>query len=535
MSNRSEADRKLVVLDELTDQQPSRVNGPAFAWPIPDFIQWDRESFFTPVPNPSRRVLSPGWVVDLARVATIQRPLPFVLFPDTVLGSLIWGASSETRRWPANWRKVVTRGLLGAGPALEPIGSGFLADQQSEEWGFYEVETPAWTNGEASCSPRCPLHRGSGVGKHRHFRLQFRLRGQGSMKLFNPELTWDLLRSLDDDSADVKYYDFRVSKWTSAEVKEREKAIRKILDRRHAMMARRECTEADAWWDEVLGEHVSRDELEWELKHLRAGQPKVSGLFACYLPARVFGPSPKVGLTQRQCHLLSALVGETTRASEKSDRPDKALLVRVDSEAERPRLSIPLPPGLAAGEYVAFNGSGWGKRIRLQGYGFKIETWAAKAGFPDTAPAELLADFQVIAGPFGLKVACWSKDDGTWRGLDDLQALARTKVGRDWLKGCMLRVYTAADFLVRWRQYFAGKLGFRSLPGGEGETPAPAKDGGIHSAVELAQWMKEKKYTDRSLGDLLGVGRSKVNLVKNGKRRWSADFERRLNGILDIL
>jgi hypothetical protein len=510
-------------------------SGLVFAWPVPDFIHWDRGSFFTPMPSPNRRVLSAGWAVDLARLAIVQQRRPMILLPDSALAGLVWGARHETTRWPPNWRQALARSLVAAGPPLQPIAPGYFIDRQARDCGFYGASFPDWMSGEAACSPRCPLNGRPEAGTHHHFRLQFRLDRQGSMESFEPRATWAYLERLTDDWADEDYYDFRVPKWTAAEVKKRLEAVRRILGQRDKAVATGICEDASSWWDESVGEEVSRQELERELEHLQPGQSKIPGLFAYYLPARVFGPSPKIGLTQRQCHLLSALVGETTRASGKSDRPDKALVVRVSADADVPRPAVPLPPALAAGEYVAFNGSGWGKKIWLRGYGFTIATWAGKAGFADAKAAELLADLQELAGRFELTVAGWSKDDRTWRGLDDMQGLARTKVGRDWLKGCVLRVYTAADFLARWRRYFADKLGFRCLPGGEVEPSPGIKTPGIHSAVELAQWMQEKRYSDKSLAELLGVSRTKVNLVKNGKRKWSAEFDREVNGILEVL
>ena len=346
-------------------------------------------------------------------------------------------------------------------------------------------------------------------------------------------VAWDAqaekLAVFGDDRSAARYYDFGKAKWTPDDVTAEKAAIAGQLARARQWLRE---SRSSYDWDGVQQATETIEFLKATQSVLRPGRPKVPGLFACYLPARVFGPSPKVGLTQRQCHLLSALVGETTRASGKSERPVKALVVRVGADADAPRPSIPLPPGLAAGEYVAFNGSGWGKKIGLRGYGFKLGTWAEKAGFPDTTPAVLLADLRALSGPFGLVVAGWSKDDNVWRGLDDLQALVRTKVGRDWLSGCVLRVYTGAGFLVRWRRYFADRLGFRWLPGGE-EEPAPGgTSAGIHSGVELTRWMQTKKYTDKSLAEILGVSRFKVNLVRNGRRKWSPDFDRKLNAIL---
>ena len=504
-----------------------------FPWPVPDFLQWDPVSYSTPAPDPNRRALAPGWVVDLARTAVVQQRMPVVLLPDVALGGLVWGARSGTRPWPRNWRQRLAEGLLAVGPPVGPRGPGLQRDAQTGQYRFVTPEPSEWSRGEADCPPRCPLHGRPGAGIHRHFRLYFNLLGEGRMRAFEPAFGEKAVRLLADDRADGSLFDFSNPKLTKAGAADRLTVIREMLARHDRAVAQGACPPDEVWEDEVTGEWFLRADLEYDLDHVRPGQPRVPGLFACYLPARVFGPSPRVGLTQRQCHLLSALVGETTRAGGKSERPDKALVVRVSADADAPRPSVPLPPGLAAGEYVAFNGSGWGKKIGLRGYGFKLGTWAEKAGFPDTTVKDLLADLRALSGPFGLTVAGWSSSDQAWTGLDDLQALARRKAGRDWLSGCVLRVYTGADFLVRWRRYFADKLGFKWLPGGEGEPPdAPAESAGIHSPQELILLMRKKGIPDADLAKRMGCHRSQFNQVENGKRKWSPDFDRKVNAAL---
>lgn len=180
---------------------------------------------------------------------------------------------------------------------------------------------------------------------------------------------------------------------------------------------------------------------------------------------------------------------------------------------------------LGAGTFVAFNGNGTGHR--RHGHGYKPVTWLRKAGYLETQASTLLADFHQLAGRFGLTVAAYSSTDHSWKGLDVVRAMTG-QAGDRWLAGCVLRVYSTADFLPRWRRYFADRLGFASLPGGE-ETPAiVSAPGGIRSAIELQVWMTENGHTDGSLAAALGVGRTTVNLYRRGTRNWSPRFEARL-------
>ena len=65
---------------------------------------------------------------------------------------------------------------------------------------------------------------------------------------------------------------------------------------------------------------------------------------------------------------------------------------------------------------------------------------------------------------FGLVVAGRHRIKGEWLGLTDLLDQTGTVAGRKWLGGCVLRIYTEEDYLLRWRRVIAERMGFSSIP-----------------------------------------------------------------------
>src|SRR5436190_910092 len=95
-----------------------------------------------------------------------------------------------------------------------------------------------------------------------------------------------------------------------------------------------------------------------------AGRPNRCGRGhgAVYLPLRLFGPSPRLGLSPAEYRLIRAVVLELTRDSKKgtTGRPDRAQLIAGGVSTADPS-GVAVYPGLAAGtRYVGFNGNGKG-------------------------------------------------------------------------------------------------------------------------------------------------------------------------------
>src|SRR5262249_58559881 len=109
-------------------------------------------------------------------------------------------------------------------------------------------------------------------------------------------------------------------------------------------------------------------------------------------------------------------------------------------------------------------------------------------------------------------VAAWHPAKRRWRSLSEMIDLTRTPAGRAWLNGCRVRVYTEEDYLVRWRRYFADRLGFSVIPGDGDEadpvTPPTADRVAIESAEDLDLWMRRAGLTDQQLAPRRGGARA---------------------------
>ena len=144
--------------------------------------------------------------------------------------------------------------------------------------------------------------------------------------------------------------------------------------------------------------------------------------------------------------------------------------------------------GLTAGtRYVAFNGNGSGKKkAKYHGRGYSLRSWMVRAAYWDSDASpfsdskrvrQFLADLARVADLFGLVVAAWHPGRKEWQSLEALPGLLRSKSGEQWVEAARLRIYTPADYLTRWRTWFADRMGFSMLPAVADERPAPSGPG----------------------------------------------------------
>lgn len=208
-----------------------------------------------------------------------------------------------------------------------------------------------------------------------------------------------------------------------------------------------------------LGERLKRagspaevDRIKVEAGRVRVGGLRFPGFRACYAPARVFGVSPLVGLTRRQAVLLDALTYEVCRTRKRTGRTDRARI--WDTEARRGR--PPTAPPWLHGRYVAFNGNG---KRHFYSRGYRIARRMRQAGYAEGTPARAyLDDLTALVEPFALVVAGYTPGNQRWHTLAELRQFHRSPAGRGRLAGVLVRMYTAPDYLTRWRAYMTGRI-----------------------------------------------------------------------------
>lgn len=478
--------------------------GPTFPIVVPDFINWDSKAVVPTPPLDTKdqrgRKKRPPFVPPSMSLAfawlglVTQRRNP-VTVPLPVVGAALWGGDHSL--WPKNWVRV----LLHQDAVVHAPG---LTKQEKAR--RTREARAAGTAHIMTCPSDCPLH---GTPRHAH-------------------KTWTLTKSLGrisqlqhSKNPDGSTRFDLTNKYTKDEAKKVQKKIGdEIANRQGFLRVLR--AEGD---DRVEQAERGLSAIKRQFKQVREGGRKVVGLRPIYVPAWVFATSPRVGLTPAQQNLLIALTLELTRDVKTKASPN----------TKKPALGT--CPLLDAGTaYVGFNGNGTGERTRLRGHGYKTATWLKKAAYPTgAAVGDLVRDLAALADLFGLVVTAYCPTDGAWLDLAELKAETRTAAGRKRLAGCLVRLYTAADYLGRWRALFAQKLGFARIPENPDELPGAGpvvlqeSPVAIKTARELAAWMRKEGLTDAQLAERLEVSRPCIAQYRTGARTMGKAFLSRLS------
>jgi hypothetical protein len=470
-----------------------------FPFTVPDYILMDTDLAKPKTPEPQkdkkgrakkRPLLPRPWLNDVVRYQVwMQKRSPGVL-PDLLLKTLIWGTAK-----PKDWRRTLRKTLAKIGLSL------------------------VWTK---VCDDGCPLH-GSGP-KHRHTTFVAIQTLLGRMQEFVTTRHEDGTCEFDW----VNRIDPEAHKAATAE--RLDELAREIAEREGQLSVI-----AAVYPGQLDTSKRIIKELKAEARNLKAkkrpGTKKVTGVRPTYLPIRLFGPSPKSGMTPLEVNVMAAITGEMTRVRGQTCRPDRAQLIDRDHRLGCGYLN-------KGKEYVLFAGNGRPGRDNRHGRGYKLQTWMARSAMPmrgseyDVAEVKLFMRLlSKLKAPFGLIVVAYHPKRREWRCLDELVTMTRSISGRKWLAGCLLRVYTECNYLGRWRAYFAQQLGYSSIPDGS-EVP-PAEPGlTVTSAEQLRQWMEVFNLDDAQVAEALGTSRSLVTRYRLGSRNWSLKFQAKLNRYL---
>ncbi|HQZ69642.1 MAG TPA: hypothetical protein PLY87_31370, partial [Planctomycetaceae bacterium] len=263
-----------------------------------------------------------------------------------------------------------------------------------------------------------------------------------------------------------------------------------------------------------------------------------------YLPVQLFGQS--AGLNIRQIRLVQGLMRERTRTKQmgnQGSRTPRMVLIRNASVlAVRGKAKIQCPFLDPSQEYIAFGGNL--KKLRGRGYRLFGEFdqdmqrqggWLRRLGYPVSTDMDenriwkwigiLLKDLAQLSESLGLVAAAIDKR-GQWRSLDELRMMVKEGRSRTRLKTCSLRIFAPADYLVRWRHWFAKRLGFSFIPGGEWSV---SQNGGcLHAqtptADSIRSQLKEAGVQSKQLAAQLNWTESRVCRQLNGKTKLAPEL-----------
>lgn len=236
---------------------------------------------------------------------------------------------------------------------------------------------------------------------------------------------------------------------------------------------------------------------------------KTGRLVSIYLPARLGEPEACSQYTAPQHRLLQALVRETTRSprrGRKSTAEAEIFAGNIIPNAlgkSKVQCSV-LIPDL---DYAGFNGNG-----KRAGLGYYLTTpggWLKKAGYgPDEMPT-FLADLAALQTTLGLKVVGIEKSSNRCFSLEVLQAMAAAAALHTNLHCILVRVYTRADYVEHWNQFFHW----------HGATLEPRRQE-TEDLLALVAEMRRQGISRRVLANGIGIDPSFLSKLFNGRKTW---------------
>ncbi|QDU76863.1 hypothetical protein Pan97_39200 [Bremerella volcania] len=286
--------------------------------------------------------------------------------------------------------------------------------------------------------------------------------------------------------------------------------------------------------DEYTFDFEKRDREDKPLKTLLRKQ-----LYSAYLPIQLFGHSPKVKIPRRQQRLLQGIMRELSHVPGKGRRPGTTAWVE-DGLVMPPSGSRSIRCELLSQEqrYANFGGNFNGHR-GYQIIGRTRKGWLYRAGYPvDGASDEqlwqwvrfFLADLADLSQRFDLVVAAVSKPPCRCYNLAEMREMLRSNRGKEVLENCRLRIFAPEDYLARWRQWFATKLGYDEIPGGSGgPLPVIRPAHQLVDPIEFRSWMRANKITQKLLAQELCCSESRLSQLFSGSRQWNRSFQQELS------
>lgn len=286
---------------------------------------------------------------------------------------------------------------------------------------------------------------------------------------------------------------------------------------------------------------------------------KQNTLFHAYLPVEIFGQAS--GLTRRQIRLVQGLMRERTRTfrghqsrslnpesvqsspgSRRSRKSCSEEIVRnACVRAPRKDAFIRCPYLDSERTYVSFGGNL--KKLRGRGYRLigqlnrsatSLGGWLKRVGYradrstkADTLwewVQKILDDLSVLSKHLGIVTAAVDCNC-RWTSLSELRQLVKRHECRPRLERLSLRVFAPSDYLIRWRKWFADKLGFSYIPGGNWSEPTAASCDNTRciTALEMRGRLRKARVKNKEIAADLGWTESRVSRQLSGKTRLSQE------------
>jgi hypothetical protein len=267
---------------------------------------------------------------------------------------------------------------------------------------------------------------------------------------------------------------------------------------------------------------------------------KLGFVIPLYWPALLFGASPRIGWRPSAQRLLVGLVRELTRSETTSKLPEivsNALVITAGRGTDM----LPCPLLDSAKDYVVFGGNGSRPGRGYQIFGRTFRGWLSRAGYwqPDKVDStsdeimlrRFLADLARLAEDLAIEPVAYypSHPIHKWRSMAELKHCLGSSAGREWLTECSLRIFAPADYLVRWRYFFAKKLRFRWIPrsvddaGPMRDLPELDDDQALHTGDQVRRWLGRLGFTQELLAAMLtecmneSVSRQRISRLINGR------------------
>jgi hypothetical protein len=443
-----------------------------------------------------------GQVLWLVHAELLRQRSARVVLPDIGIAEVLWGA--DPTRWPRNWRQEVLRILRSLTllrwatiPAPEVLRDGVPQAIQKQMVFRYVQDRKvgaAQSSWQDRCPSSCPLHATS--RRHYHYAVGVGAAFLGLLQRF--------AIAKKEDDLEFDFSPNLAAKLAEARQENEASSFERKPDQKKALKEER---------DQVQQRHLD----------LFRGLAKVP------LVVPVF--SPLAGVPAEYCQLLRVLVRETCRARKgvQAARADGAHVFqgkRVPGNKLRQQLSCPFLS--ATREYIAFNGNG-----RRWGQGYRLTTWASRAGYHASAPisdrSELeairafLVDLVQLAKQFDLVVA--GLRSRQWYSLLELREMAKTAHHLPQLRLMGLRIYAAADCYMAWRRRLAATM--------PPATTSVSESAGADQVLALKTDLKQAGIRQQELATYLGKGRSYITKLLAGVKPFPEALRKQVRAFID--